>query len=658
MGWEGCQSWPAEASSIAALAHQASYSSLSSGPAAQARLVCAGVSLPPPARGLYKEGMAEVTTEEPPVVEWPACEVQGCIGIRLDGQKSCLAHVISEVRDAFVGALEPGAPLDLRGVQISEEMFQTILEAMRTAAAGHPQLGEARFDKAQFTGDASFEGTQFSGVAWFEGAQFSADASFEGTQFSADASLEGTQFSGVARFDKAKFSGDARFQVARFSGVAWFQGAQFSGASFEGTQFSPDTSFEGTQFSGVARFDKAQFSGDAWFQGVQFSDSVSFEGTQYSGEARFDKAQFSGDASFQGTQFSMARQLGPIRADVGLDLAGAVFSADVLIEAATPQLSFVGARFEGAASLNLRFAEVVLDGTLFAKPSTISFAMDAFKDLDEAELVARRPTATPRLLSVRRVDVSTVSVSDLDLSACLFTGAHNLEKLHIEGPLQAATTPRWRLYVAGRGLPIPRWMRRATLAEEHQRRASPRPVAPAPDPRWGFLCPSWCPPGCQTPTWVVGKTGQEPLPPSWEGLAQLYRALRKGLEDQKNAPGAADFYYGEMEMRKRSPSSFADGVVLWIYWLLSGYGLRASRALTAFAVVVLLFAPAYWAWGLSQPTSFWTALLRSFESATSLLRSPPGGLSQIGELFDAVLRLLGGTLLGLALFSFRGRIRR
>ena len=518
MGWEGCQSWPAEPSAIAALAHQASYSSLSSGPLPRLGLSAWASSLPSTARGLYKEGMAELTTEELPVVKWPACGVQGCIGIRLDGQKSCLAHVLSEVRDASVGALEPGAPLDLRGVQVSEEMFQTILEAMRTAAAGRPQLGEARFDKAQFTGDASFQG-------------------------------------------------------ARFSGVAWFEGAQFSGASFEGTQFSPDASFEGTQFSGVARFDNAQFSGDAWFQGAQFSDSVSFEGTQYSGEARFDKAQFSRDASFQGTQFSMARQLGPVRADVGLDLAGAVFSADILIEAATPQLSFVGARFEGAASLNLRFAEIVLDGTLFAKPSTISFAMDAFKDLDEAELVARRPTATPRLLSVRRVDLSTVSVSDLDLSACLFTGAHNLEKLHIEGPLQAATTPRWRLYIAGRGLPIPRWMRRATLAEEHQRRASPRPAAAAQDPRWGFLCPSWCPVGCQTPTWVVGKTGQEPLPPSWESLAQLYRALRKGLEDQKNAPGAADFYYGEMEMRKRSPSSFADGVVLWIYWLLSGYGL-------------------------------------------------------------------------------------
>jgi hypothetical protein len=51
-------------------------------------------------------------------------------------------------------------------------------------------------------------------------------------------------------------------------------------------------------------------------------------------------------------------------------------------------------------------------------------------------------------------------------------------------------------------------------------------------------------------------------------------------------------------------------------------------------------------------------LLRSFESATSLLRPAPSGLNEIGHLLDAVLRLIGATLLGLALFSLRGRIKR
>ena len=33
-------------------------------------------------------------------------------------------------------------------------------------------------------------------------------------------------------------------------------------------------------------------------------------------------------------------------------------------------------------------------------------------------------------------------------------------------------------------------------------------------------------------------------------ITAIYRALRKGREDSKDEPGAVDFYYGEMEMRR------------------------------------------------------------------------------------------------------------
>ena len=37
-------------------------------------------------------------------------------------------------------------------------------------------------------------------------------------------------------------------------------------------------------------------------------------------------------------------------------------------------------------------------------------------------------------------------------------------------------------------------------------------------------------------------------------VAGVYRDLRKGREDNKDEPGAADFYYGEMEMRRLAGS--------------------------------------------------------------------------------------------------------
>ena len=63
-------------------------------------------------------------------------------------------------------------------------------------------------------------------------------------------------------------------------------------------------------------------------------------------------------------------------------------------------------------------------------------------------------------------------------------------------------------------------------------------------------------------------------------LAPVYRQLRKSFEDGKHEPGAADFYYGEMEMRRHADDiPRGERSLLTIYWALSGYGLRATRAL-------------------------------------------------------------------------------
>src|SRR5207248_6217622 len=64
-------------------------------------------------------------------------------------------------------------------------------------------------------------------------------------------------------------------------------------------------------------------------------------------------------------------------------------------------------------------------------------------------------------------------------------------------------------------------------------------------------------------------------------IEKTYRALRKGAEDLRNTTGSADFYYGEMEMRRRDSQSSWERALLFAYWLLAGYSLRASRAIGA-----------------------------------------------------------------------------
>jgi hypothetical protein len=144
-------------------------------------------------------------------------------------------------------------------------------------------------------------------------------------------------------------------------------------------------------------------------------------------------------------------------------------------------------------------------------------------------------------------------------------------------------------------------------------------------------------------------------------LAVLYRALRKAQEDSKNEPGAADFYYGEMEMRRLDRQTpWAERVILWLYWLVAGYGLRGLRALASLAVVIVGLAALLHIVGYTtrpSPASLWGSLLYAASSTLSI-GDEQVRLTGWGKLLRITLRLAGPILLGLTLLSVRNRVKR
>jgi hypothetical protein len=172
----------------------------------------------------------------------------------------------------------------------------------------------------------------------------------------------------------------------------------------------------------------------------------------------------------------------------------------------------------------------------------------------------------------------------------------------------------------------------------------------------------------------------------------LYRALRKGREDSKDEPGAADFYYGEMEMRRHDRTApWPERLVLWLYWLVAGYGLRASRALGWLLCVLVVATVLLAAVGFAPPPStnplsttiigiapqqhigfeatpptmtaarpfpdrLGTAALVALEGA--VFRTSDQALTFKGRLIHTTVRFVGPVLLGLALLSIRGRVKR
>ncbi|MFE3221168.1 pentapeptide repeat-containing protein [Streptomyces antimycoticus] len=697
-----------------------------------------------------------MNTPLPP--SWPYCgygavlatDPVGCTGIHVPGQTACLAHLGDAERTTYLSGLTPGNDIDHRGTPFTEQLLNDLLNALRDPTTGNPHLGNAGFAGAQFSGDAGFAGAQFSGDAEFAGAQFSGDAEFAGAQFSGDAGFGRAQFSGRAGFGGAQFNGDARFGGAQFSSRAWFGRVQFSGeaeffgvqfsgaagfdraqfswragfdeaqfsghaefggvqfngdagfvrahfsghAEFGGVQFSDhagfvrvqfngDAGFGGVQFNGDALFDGAQFSSRAWFIGVQFSGDAGFDRVQFNGDAEFGRAHFSGDARFDGARFEGVSVLGPLVCGKAVVLSGAVFGLPVTLEIAAREVVAERTRWESTATIRLRYATVNLSHAVLSAPAAVTAAATPFTKPDGSALGEQALTgfADVRIASVQGVDAAHLVLTDIDLSDCLFSGAFHLDQIRLEGRTPFAPTPtgwhRHHLWPA-------RWTRRRTLAEEHHWRAQ---TAGQPA----------LPPGTSVSPrqWHPGPHHPDPArTPDPEDVAALYRQLRKAFEDAKNEPGAADFYYGECEMRRHDTNGTPKGErrLLWGYWLLSGYGLRASRAfgwlIAAMSLTVLLLM------GLGLPTHdpgpATTGTLRGSkvslhtstpdptlregwserftaaraEKATRVainsvvFRSSGQNLTTAGTYIEMTSRLLEPTLLALGALAIRARIKR
>jgi hypothetical protein len=163
---------------------------------------------------------------------------------------------------------------------------------------------------------------------------------------------------------------------------------------------------------------------------------------------------------------------------------------------------------------------------------------------------------------------------------------------------------------------------------------------------------------------------------------------------------------GGSAVSRRSMPSRTERVLLSGYWVLSGYGLRASRALVTFAVIIVgaafLYTYPFFATETPQapqiaavnlttravshqqpcrspapgssptsgvasykqrcpPTGFWNALDYSARESISLLQvrgTPTLDTTAAGTLLDFFLRLAGPVVLAFTVLALRARIKR
>jgi hypothetical protein len=364
---------------------------------------------------------------------------------------------------------------------------------------------------------------------------------------------------------------------------------------FEHAEIAALPVFPNLTFEGPVRCEHARFVGQVLFTEVTFRVDANFDDAMFGGTATFDNVKANGTLSFDNARFEKRTWIGPLTAaHLNLDRArcAAMTEVDVRVESLTCQL----ARFEEGVAVRADGGEIRAKQARFGAPSLISGT-----------------GALPKLRSLRATDVGNLELADVDLRWCAFAGAQRLDQLRLAGHCSFDHPPRgWRT-------------RRRTIVEELAWREWPsdRPV------RWGL-------------------DSVEP-----ERMANVFRSLRKASEDSKNEPGAGDFYYGEMEMRRHSAETpRAERWILAVYWLLSGYGQRAARAVAALAVVIAVVGVLLALWG--QPP----ADAARIAVGAVVLRDPGAKLTAAGQWTVMVARVLGPVLLALAVLAIRARVKR
>lgn len=531
--------------------------------------------------------------------------------------------------------------------------------------------GRVSFSKAIFF-DAIFIRTTFEERVDFTDCQFH-DSSFEPGTF------KGAVFRLGGDFTRAVFYDLSFFANVHFGDYSTFWNAKFRhGAFFREAHFEGLVDMDGTSFNGAVEFINGKFGAGATFRKATFGGFVNFASVKCAGDIDFAGADFAGDLALveldqdynerQGVDSERdgARKVvlanttvrrniqisGMIAGSLDMSWAtfqtsqdwGNIFATKVLLDHAMFRslvrgsitafdISADSARFDGGVHLYVADAALDLSGASFQKPS----------------LIAGEVHHPPSLITVEHADLRNLVIAGVILSQCRFVGAHNLDTLRIEGSpyfnVQRTRLGARRQVIAEEGI-----IRQAlsTAADD-----DPEPVSDA------------------------------------HALAGTYRSLRKSLEDSKNEPGAADFYYGEMEMRRavkareltdllghgmmlpsywsRIPlvdaaAALGEYCVLTLYWLISGYGLRASRAFGALALLVLYCSLLLNQFGYNgEPPSFgqWQrSLLLACQSVGSLFRAPDTQLTMAGDWTVLALRYAGPVLLGLGALALRGRVKR
>ncbi|MET8983934.1 hypothetical protein ABZW49_00655 [Nonomuraea wenchangensis] len=586
----------------------------------------------------------------------------------------------------------PRPVIPVRAV-FDEVEFLDFIDAQHVTFASHTSM-----EKATFRDGAIFNGSTFQSLSLRGAHIFGTKAKFSHVKIEGTATLEGLKAETMLEFVSSE-TGRLLLQYSRCKGIwmahskvradadfdhaslnyaskpgertlARFDGMEIGGkAVFSNVDFPYETTFGGyadsptTSIGDLLTFTKSTFGtladgGRHLIQnltvsklditGCIFYGKVSFSGSHFESRLRFSNVQILGNESDVGDAHN---HLFP---EANLDIMdislpkGAIFEnvrvdGSVAFNCSTLDGELEASEFHVSKEIlissttfqyfpfSVQAKRLTFSRCLFARGGVISCASP---DISFTECDARQPLSVlpldpskpASLTTLSRSNVENFALSGIDLTRAEFSAVINLEKIKLQGSPKFLRAPG-----------LFRNRREAIIDEAFVRAPRSR--------RWMSLI---------TPSQAASQ--RDP-----SDVAAIYRALRKNREDSKDEPGGGDFYYGEMEMRRLAAKklSTAEWYLLTVYWIASGYALRAWRALAILTATLLAGAILLPLHGYKSlpPATFLDSVLLLIQVSIGLERIPTT-LTPIGIVIFILCRLALPALLALAIFALRNKIKR
>ncbi|MDY6930812.1 MAG: pentapeptide repeat-containing protein [Halobacteriota archaeon] len=300
-------------------------------------------------------------------------------------------------------------------------------------------------------------------------------------------------------------------------------------------------SFEGFYFPpGTSDFKERVFEKIVHFQLAEFKGKANFRSAEFNKIANFRSAEFNGEAKFESAEFNGEAMFELTKFKGAANLAEAKFNEETYFESAkfNETVDFRIAEFNEKANFRrTEFNEKAkFEFTKFKGEATF-FRAEFNGKTDIIRFESKNINLEGTFFS------ENVRI-EADLSKCLFNGS-NIEKVDLTGSKLPEEKKKW--FMISEGIKI---------REE-----------------------------------IEGKLSNEEL-------EEIYRRLKQSYQRSGDYSTAGEFYYSEMECKRKEMGFFQRQFWNFFYRLLCGYGERPFRVIEASLGLIIVFAVLYFFSGI------------------------------------------------------------